>query len=156
VEASLSNLEEEVVKMAPKFYTQEWANVVAEKMNSDTDYLKKVKSLTFHWCAIVTDCPSGVDRKLDWELKEGRAVSDKVTEAPAPSEWREGIPKGNYFCVVYGSYETYAKMNRKELTPLAALSQKVYRMDTDMVQFMANIGPLVAWTDLMASVPCEY
>lgn len=142
--------------MVPKFYTQEWADIVAEKMNSDANYLKKTTSLSLRWCAIVTDCPGGVDRKLEWELKEGRDASHKVTEAPAPSEWRDGVPKGDYFCVVYGPYDTYARMNRKELTPLAALSQKVYRMDTDMVKFMANIGPLVAWTDLMASIPCEY
>jgi hypothetical protein len=142
--------------MAPKFYSQEWIDEIVKKMDTDAEFLKKAKPLTFHWCAIVTDCPGGVDKRVDWEVEEGRPVSVKLTEAPVPSEWREGIPRGNYFCVVYGPYETYAQMNRNEITALAALAQKVYTMDTDMAQFLTKLGSLIAWTDLMASIPCEY
>ena len=136
--------------------TQEWIDEVAKKMNTDAEYLKKAKPLTFKWATFLWDCPGGVDRLLDWELKEGMVVTAKVLEEKAPSEWRKGIPRGDYFCVTYSPYETFARMNRKEMTPMVALAQKVYKLDTDMTQLMAKIGPLTAWTDLMATIPSEY
>lgn len=143
--------------MAPKFATQEWADTVAAKMRTDTEYQKRAKPLTFMWCSIITDCPGGVDRKIVWDLKEGIPESVKIEEAKAPSEWRKPLPdKDKYFVVNRTSYEVFAKMNRREITAMAAISQKLTIMETDMPKFMPKIGALTAWTDLMSTMPCEY
>ena len=141
-----------------KFYSQEWCDQVCAAMNSNEYYLENTKKyLNFKWINFITDCPSGVDKLVRVELKEGRCLGYKVEEKPSPSDWRENIPdREECFAVITGTYNSYAMINRREMAPMQAVTRKIYKIEAPMGQFMAIFARLVMWNDVILSVPCEY
>jgi len=140
-----------------KLYSQEHFDEVKRRMNTDKEYQEKTKGFNLKWVVVVTDCPGGVDKLTTWDIKDGKCIDVKLLESPAPSEWRKEIPnRQDYLGVVTGSYEVNARMNRKEMTSMQAMAQKVYKIDAPMVKVMAMMGKMQAWLDMIASVPVEY
>lgn len=142
-----------------KFYSQEWCDQVGEAMNKNEYYLEHTKKyLTFKWINILTDCPGGVDKLVEVELKEGRCLGYKVHEKPSPAEFREGVVpnRDQYFAVITGTYKSYVMINRKDMAPMQAVTRKIYKIDAPMGKFMAIFARLVMWNDVILSVPCEY
>ncbi len=143
--------------MAPKHYSREWMENVQKKTQTDQEYQKKAKDLTYRSQYVVTDCPGGVDKLVDWTLEKGVLLKWTMEEKPAPSEFRTMPFDGKeYFMRVSGSYKTFGRMNRKEITPLQCIMQKIYKIEGPMPKIMALMGPINALNDLIASVPVEY
>ena len=141
----------------PKYGSQEWVQALADKMNSDAVYQKAAKGLTMRWFSIITDCPDGTDKTLDWEIKDGKAISFKVEEQKAPGDYRtRPFDAKKYDFRATGSWDTYTKLNKKETNAMQAISSKAYKIDGPMMKLMGMMGALNAWTDLMSSIPVEY
>jgi len=143
--------------MTPKYYSKEWMDEVQNTLANNSDYLAKAKSLTFKSQYLVTDCPGGVDKLVNWNLVEGRLVDYSIEGKPAPSEWRTSPTDGKtFFMKITGSYKTFQKLNRSELTAIQAVMKKVYKIEGSMAQIMAKMGPIQAMANVMATVPVEY
>lgn len=142
--------------MAPKYFSKEWFEEIKKKMNTDKGYQEKAKSLTYKSQYLVTDCPGGIDKLIQWTLEKGILTDYKIEDKPAPSEFRKMLFDGRtYFMRVTGSYDTYAKMHRGELPPMQAIMKKIYKIEGPMLKIMTMMGPINALNDLMASTPFE-
>jgi len=144
--------------MAIKYYSKEWFEEMKKRTASDQVYLSKGgKDLTYKSVYLLTDCPGGVDKQAIWTLENGILVDYKLEEKPAPSDWRtQPFDDKTYLMGVTGSYETYAKMNRKEITAMQALMQKVYKIDGPMPKIMTVMTGINSLADVMSSIPVDY
>jgi putative sterol carrier protein len=141
-----------------KYLSQEWVDALREKSSRDAEYLKKAKGMTFKVQLLATDCPGGMDKLLEGDLKDGKVVSIKLQEKPAPSDFRTtAFDAKQYFLRATSSYEMFTKLNKGETMPIQALSSGAYKLDGDMAKIMEKMGLVVAFNELMASVaPVEY
>ena len=140
-----------------KFESQEWLDAVKEKSSKDEKYIKKTKDLSLVLQNLVLDAPGGVDRLLTYTFERGKIVSAVLEEKPAPSDLRKIPFDGTkVFMRTTGSYEAYVKLNKGEITPLQALAQGVYKFEGDFMKIQAKTPGLTYFTDICASIPCEY
>ncbi len=145
--------------MAPRFYSKEWNDAVIEKTKTDKEYLKKTEKFTATYLFIVTDCPDGNDLKISLTFDKGKIVDHEYEAKPAPASFRmESEPWEPTISLVraQGSYDTYKKLQTKELNPMQALMQKLYKSEGNMVKAMQLMSCSQAFTDLQASIDCEY
>lgn len=145
--------------MAPKFYSKEWLEACVEKANNDTKYLKEAGKFTTSYTFIVADFPDGNDVKVLLKFNRGKVVQFEYDSKPAPASfrmenepWDESISQFR----AQGSYDTYKKLQTKELNPMQALMKKLYRTEGNMVKGMQLMPGSQAFTDLQASIECEY
>ena len=143
--------------MATKHYTREWLEEIKKKTETDKEYQEKAKDLTYKSQYVVTDCPGGVDKLVEFTQEKGVLIEWSMEEKPAPSEFRTmPFDDKTYFMRVGGAYKTFGRMNRGEISPLQAIMQKVYKIEGPMPRIMALMGPITALNNLIASVPVEY
>jgi hypothetical protein len=138
------------------YATQEFYDAVKEKANSDERYLKKAKGLTIRFQNLLMDCPGDVDKLIDWGLSEGKVESVKLQESPAPSAWRTAPLRPDYFLRTIASYETYVKLNKKEISPEEGQASGAFRIMGNLSKIMAKIATFTTFTDLIATIPAEY
>ena len=108
---------------------------------------------------IVTDCPDGNDVKVLLNFDKGKVVEYEYEAKPAPASFRiENEPWDASISIVkaQGSYETFKKVQTKEMNPMEALTKKLYKSEGNMVKAMSLMAYSQAFTDLQAAVDCEY
>ena len=145
--------------MAHRYFSKEWLDEVIEKVNNDKEYLKNTKKLNATVLTIVTDCPDGNDLWLIFKYDKGKVVRFEYVAKPAPASFRiENEPWDPEVSLVkaQASYDTYKKIQTKEMNPAQALSDGLYKTDGDFVKAVALMPYLQAYTDLQATVACEY
>lgn len=143
--------------MAPRFYSKEWIDAVKEKTNNDKEYLKKATKLTASFLYVVTDCPDGNDLKILFKFDKGKITEYEVK--PAPAGFRienEAWDPSKSIVRAQGSYDTYKKLQTKEMNPMQALSSGQYTTDGNMAKALTLMPYLQSYTDLQATVACEY
>ena len=139
-----------------RFYSQEWLDALKAKSETDPEYIRNSKGLTAKIQNILTDYPDEVDVLVEFEINDGKMVRVERVEKPVPSDLRDLGPDLEYLSRASGMYEAWAKMNRREITPMQALATKIYKIDGDMPKILAIMGKYNAITDLQRSIPCEY
>ena len=147
--------------MAPKFFSKEWLDAVIEKANSDEEYLKKTDTEKFKatYLSIVTDCPDGNDVKVLITFERGKVVQFEYDAKPAPASFRmenEPWDPSESLVRAQASYDTYKKLQMKELTSIEAMQAKLYQSDGDFNKAVALLPYSNAYMDLQATVDCEY
>lgn len=145
--------------MAPRFYSKEWCEAFQKKVNSDKQYLEKMKGFTVKYLFVVTDCPDGKDVKVLWDYQDGKLAKFEYSEKQAPSDFRIGQEPWNDSISLMknqASYETFKKIQKKELSGLAALGNKLWKMQGDLVKAMKYTANNAVIQEMQASVPCEY
>ena len=144
--------------MAPRFYSKEWVDATVEKANNDKDYLKKTENFTASYLVIITDFPDGNDIKILFKFDKGK-VQYEYEAKPSPASFRvedePWDPSVSLFRV-QGNYDTYARLHKKEMTSMQALSAKMYKTDGDLTKVMSLTVYSQAWSEIQASVDCEF
>ena len=140
-----------------KYYSEEYLKTAQERVNSDPEFQKRVAALNFVSETLVTDCPGGVDRLINYQWERGRLASVKLEEKPAPSDWRK-LPwdESQSFMRAAAPYDAFAKVNRGEMTAMEGMMKGIFRMDGDMSQVMPLMPAITAFTELLHAIPCEY
>lgn len=140
-----------------KFQTQEWLDAVKEKANQDKKYLKKTKDITLVMQNRVLDAPGNVDKILTYTFERGKILSATLEEKLAPSDLRKIHFDGTkVFMRTTGPYEAYVKLNKKELMPMEAIAQGLYKFEGDIMKIQAKTPGLTRFTDICAAIACEY
>lgn len=141
-----------------KYMTQEWYELLKEKVNTDTDHLKKTRGLTVKFQTLATDAPGGVDKLVTWDVERGKIRSIIVEEKPAPSDWRTmQVDLAKYVLMGTGSYETYCGIHRKDFIPFIEVLKKGFKMQGDLVKIMSSMmSEFVQLLEYQSSVPAEY
>ena len=145
--------------MAPRFYSKEWLEACIEKANNDQEYLKKTKDFKASFLFIVADCPDGNDVRVLLKFNKGKIVHFEYDVEPVPASfrmendpWDESISQFRS----QGSYDTYKKLQTKEMNPLQALGSGLYKTEGNMFKGMQLMPYTEAWTNLEATIECEY
>ena len=141
-----------------KFQSQEWVDTIKETANKEKKkYLKKTKDLSLVLQNLVVDAPGNIDRLISYTFERGKIVSATVDEKPAPSDMRDIPFDGTVvFMRTTGGYDSYGKLNKGEITPMEAIAQGLYKFEGDLMKIQAKTPSLTIFTDLCASIPCEY
>ena len=143
--------------MGVKFYSKEWMEEVKARMENDKQYQSKAKDLSFKSQYVLTDCPGGIDKLVEWTMNKGILTDYKIEEKSAPSDYRKmPFDKNTYLMKVTGSYETYRKMNRKELSPMMAIMTQVYKIEGPQLKILGMMGGMNAMQELMAAIDTEF
>src|SRR4030042_5080392 len=141
--------------MAPRFFSKEWLDAVIEKANTDKEYLKKTGKFKANYLFIVTDCPNGNDLRILLKFDKGKVVEHEYEAQPAPASFRmENEPWNPSESLVraQGSYDTYKKLQLKELTSMEPLKANLYKSEGNILKVMALLPFSNAYMDLQASV----
>ena len=139
--------------------SQIFLEAVIEKANSDKAYLDKAKKLTGSFYSVITDCPDGNDVKVWIKFDQGKVIDYQYEAKPVPASFRiEKEPWDASISLVkaQGTYDTFKKIQTKEMNPMQALGSGLYKSDGDMVQLIKLMPYNKAYTDLQATVDCEY
>ena len=146
--------------MAPRFYSKKWLDAVIEKTKSDKNYVEKTKGkFTASYLFIVTDCPDGKDVRVLLKFDKGKVVEYEYEAKPAPASFRmENEPWDESISLMraQASYDTYVKINKKELTAMGAVTAGLYKSEGNMVKAMQLIPYTQAFAELQATIDCEY
>ena len=145
--------------MAPKFYSKEWVDACIEKTNTDKEYQKKTEKLNASYSFIVADCPDGNDVYVLLRFEQGKVVEHEFEVKPAPASFRmENEPWDESISLMraQASYDTYVKINKKEMTAMGAVTSGLYKSEGNMVKAMALIPYTQAFAELQATIDCEY
>ena len=142
-----------------RFYSKEWVEAVVKKVNSDKEYLEKAKKLTGSFMSIITDCPDGNDVKFWIKFNKGKAVDYEYEAKPAPASFRienEPWDKSKSLVKAQADYETFRRLQKGEINPAEAMGSGQYKVDGDMVKLIALMPYQKAYTELHATIECEY
>ena len=145
--------------MAPRFFSKEWLEEVVKKANSDEAYLKKASKYTIKTWIVITDCPDGNDVSIKFTYENGKVANYVYETAPAPSEFRIGNSPWDESISLFrtqASYETWAKIQRREVSVMASMNARLYVTEGEMAKILPYLGYITAYADLQATVPCEY
>ena len=144
--------------MAPRFFSKEWCEAVVKKANSDEEYLSKAKGFTVKYLFIVTDAPDDTDIKVFWDYTAGK-VTFTHEEKKKPSGWRIGEEHWDNSISLMknqASYETLKKVRDGEMTGLAAIGTRLWKIEGDLVKGMKYQPYNALIADVQAQTPCEY
>ena len=144
--------------MAPRFFSKEWCEAVAQKANSDEEYLHKAKGFTVKYIFIVTDTPDGTDVKVLWDYTDGK-VKFTHEEKKKPSGFRIGEEPWDESISLLknqASYDTLRKVRDKTMTGLAAIGTKLWKLEGDLVKGMKYQPYNALIAEIQAQTPCEY
>ena len=141
-----------------KYMTQEWYELLKEKVNADKEHLKNTRGLTVKFQILATDAPGGADKLVTWDVERGKIKSITVEEKPAPSQWRTTpIDLTKYVLMGMGSYEIFCGIHRKDFVPFTEVLKKGFKMQGDLVKIMSSMmSEFVQLLEYQSSVPAEY
>lgn len=143
----------------PRFYSKEWCAAYQQKANADPEWREKMKGFTVKYLFVVTDDPDGNDIKIIWEYNDGELVNFTYETKPAPSSFRIGQEPWDESISLMknqASYATFTKIQKKEITGLAALGSKLWKMEGDLIKAMKYTANNAIIQEMQASVPVEY
>ena len=145
--------------MAPRFYSREWLETVIDKANNDKEYLGKTKGFKASYLFIVTDCPDGNDVKVLLKFDKGKIVHWEYDSKPAPAGFRMENELWDETISMFraqGSYDTYKRLQTKDLTPMGAIMANLYKSEGNMYKGMQLMVYSDHFTNLEATVDCVY
>ena len=140
-----------------KFWSKEWMEAIKEKSQVDKDYLGKTKgwSTKFYWVQI--GAPDGVDKSMEFHLKDGKIEFANQEEKPAPSDLgTRAWDQKEYLIRGVGPYVAWKRVHTGEWTMMQMLGAGTTVMEGNTQALMTNMTPFMAFLDLVASVPAEY
>ena len=143
----------------PRFYSKEWCEAYQQKANADSEWRQRMKGFSEKYLFVVTDDPEGNDIKILWEYSDGELVNVAYETRPAPSDMRIGQEHWDESISLMknqASYATFRKIAEKEITGLAALGSKLWKIEGDMIKAMKYTANNAVIQDMQCSVPVEY
>ena len=108
---------------------------------------------------IVTDCPDGNDVRVLWDYNGGKIGRYEYDTKPAPADFRMDTQPWDESVSLFrvqGAYETYVKIQKREMSLMAAMAAKIYKWEGDMIKARAVMPYMVAAADLQATIECDY
>jgi hypothetical protein len=139
-----------------RFFSKEWVEQFQEACNSNADYLEKAKGLTAKVLFVVTDCPDDTDVRVFLEFENGKMTKAEHAAAPSPSPFRPEKKESDMLYKSMANYDTWSKLNRKEIHPMQAMAMKLYAIEGSMVKMMPQQANFNHLNVVMIGIPCEY
>ena len=140
-----------------KYATQEFYDTVKEASLKDRRWRETARGFTARWQNLLLDCPGGIDKLVDWEVRNTRVVSYALQEKPAPSDLRmTSVDTKKYLGRFVAPYQSFVRLHEREFSAMVALGMGVYDIQGDITEVMKKIESFDAFIDLTATIPAEY
>ncbi len=140
-----------------KFYSKEWLDEMARRMETDPRFLADGKKLNGTFVFRIYDGPDRKDRRTQWTFKQGKALEWKYEDQPAPWQaLREEPFSANFVSRTTTTFEKAARLNRGEITVQRALSSPDYKIEGNMSLVMAMMKSFNAWNLIASEIPVAY
>jgi len=141
-----------------KYWSKEWTEAIKEASHTDKDYLSKTKGWDVKALWVVTGCPEGVDKCMEFHLESGKVVFISLEEKPSPSDLAT-LPwdASKYFVRVIAPYDIFAKINTKEWSALRAISSGLLVIEGRADELIQRISQFACFcSELLPRIPVEY
>ena len=140
-----------------KYASQEFYDQVKEASLTDRMWRETARGFTARWQNLLLDCPGGVDKLVDWEVRNTKVVSVVVQEKPAPSDFRTlPVDEGKFLGRFVAPYASFVRLHKQEFSAMVALGMGVYDIEGDITEVMKQIESFDAFVDVSSTVPAEY
>ncbi len=122
--------------MGVKLGTKELNDAILQKQETDPEFQKSLKGLTFNFLLVGTDTPGNQDYQYEIKMQKGRFVHLGFEAQPAPSKLREpGFDKDGYDAKGIMSHDTIFKLVSGKLELVDALTK---------VNIVGDFGKLIS------------
>ena len=140
-----------------KFHSSEWYEAVKVVAPKDRMWKEMGRGLMAKWESLLFDCPGGVDKLVEWDVRNTQIVSIKVQEKPAPSDFRTTpVDRSKYLARFVAPYTVFVRLHKQEFTAMVAIGMGLYDILGDLTEVMKKIEAFDALIDLTSTVPAEY
>jgi hypothetical protein len=142
---------------AMKYQGPEWHEAVKAASLTDKTYKANARGFTARWQNLLLGCPGGVDKLVDWDVRNGEVVSVTLQEKPSPSDFAASpFDKRRYLSRFIAPYSCFVRLHKQELTPMVAIGSGEYEIVGSITEVMKKIEQIDAFVDLTSTVPAEY
>ena len=140
-----------------KYASQEFYDKVKDSSVTDRMWKGTAQGFTARWQNLLLDCPGGVDKLVDWEVRSTKVVSVALQEKPAPSDLRTTpVDEGKILGRFVAPYESFVRLHKQEFSAMVALGMGVYDIEGDITEVIKKIESFDAFLDMSSTVPAEY
>ena len=140
-----------------KYLGPEFVEAVKEASYKDRTWKQTARGFTTRWQTLLTDCPGGVDRLIEWDVKKTEIISASLEEKPAPSDWRTApVDEKRFLCRLVCEYPQHIRLHKQEFSAMVAIGLGVYDILGDLTETMKRIESFDAFIDLLSTIPAEY
>ncbi|MEE4354642.1 MAG: hypothetical protein V2J25_17435 [Desulfatiglans sp.] len=140
-----------------KYLSKEFVEAVKGASVKDRTWRETARGFSARWQTLLTDCPGGIDKLLEWEVRKTEIIHASLEERPAPSEWRTlPVDEKNFLCRLVCLYWEHTRLHKQEFSAMVAIGLGVYDILGDLTETMKRIESFDAFIDLLSTVPAEY
>jgi putative sterol carrier protein len=128
----------------PRFWTPEFIEAFVERMNSDPAFQKAARGFSETIVFRCLDHPDGEDVEAAYSFEDGEVTGVELWAEDAPSQtFRDHpFPKGEVMARATAPYAIWVRLDKGEMTPLAALTSPDYTIEGAKLKIMANMAVL--------------
>ena len=140
-----------------KYATQEFYDAVAAASLKDRRWKEDARGLNARWQNLLLDCPGGVDRYIEWDVRGAKVTSVTFQEKPAPSDFRTTpVDTSKFLGRFVAPYPCFVRLHKQEFTAMVAIGMGLYDIEGQITEVMKKIEAFDAFIDLSSSIPAEY
>ncbi len=142
----------------PQFWTPEFIEAFVEAMNEDPDFQKAAGSFSDTIVFRCLDHPNGEDIEAAYAFEDGAVTGVElwVEDAGDPDFRDDPFNKAAALARATAPYRVWVKLDKGEMTPLAALTSPDYTVEGPKLKIMASMGVLNAMGAVSKDVEKTY
>lgn len=144
--------------VAPRYWTPEFVEAYVDALNEDADFQKKAKGFTDIIVLRCLDDPAGEDIEAAYRFEDGVVEDVELWIDDAPSEEMRNDPfdKNRAFARATAPYSVWKKLDRGEMSVLAALASPDYQIEGPKLKIMSKIDVLNGMSTVAAALDKTY
>lgn len=140
-----------------KWQSPEWQAIVKERSTKDRLWKANSRGFIVRWQFLLLDAPGGVDKLVEWDIRNSEVVNCSVQDKLAPSEFRDmPVDTKRHLGRIVCNYWAGVKIHKQEVTAMMAIGMGDYDIQGDLTEFIKKIETFDAFADLTSTVPADY
>ena len=143
---------------APLYWSPEFIEAFVEAMNDDSSFQKAARHFSDTVVFRCLDHPSGQDIEAAYTFEGGEVTDVELWVEPAgdPDFRDDPFDKSTALARATAPYVLWVKLDKGEMTPLAALTSPDYDIEGPKLKIMANMAVLNGMGDVAARLDKTY
>ena len=143
---------------SPRYWTPAFIEAFVEALNDDPGFEKMAGSFTDTIILRCFDTPDGQDVEAAYAFEDGQVVDVEVwmDEAPCMEMRNEPFDKDEAMARATATYAVWTKLDRGEMSVLAALTSPDYMIEGPKLRILANINLLNRMNAVAAALEKTY
>jgi hypothetical protein len=141
----------------PLYGTRAFAERFVDQLNQDAGFQQAARRFRDAFVIRILDRPDGMDVTCTYRIDRGRASLEDFREAPSPAPFRgEPFDKKRALARSTAPYAVWVRLDRGDMSPVAALASPEYTIEGSKLKIMAQIGVVNALNAVAGRTPKRY